>query len=416
MNNLKALLFTSGYRYTKNNGINVGDVSQFENAVLLLREKVPGVKITAVAHSLSNACVADDVPLSRALSEYIWGSASKSVFNLASIIVRTLLLLLNASRIGNAKDAIFLSKKGQQVLDEFRNTDFLFYAGAGALNRRYMWGPGYIWLLGMFLAKRLHIPYILLGQQIGPLDTFISKLVFRPALEGASFIGVRDHSSLELVKELGVDEKKLRYTGDEGFYLPPCDTDKVDLYLNEQGISADFIAAQFRLDMNSPFHDHITDFARLYSDISKKLGKPLVFVPFSYANNRDDRETHRLITQYVDTPYFLLDYGGNAQFTKALLSKASLAIGVANHFCAFAASVGVPTVGIHATPYMSQKLDGLMRGRDYVLSIEMTEPFDSTRLSHAIVEHAKKYSGLPRIDYYNQRPAGYDLWLEAVQH
>lgn len=413
----RVLLFTSGYRYKKTGGTNVGDVSQFENAVLLLRENVPQVAITAVAHSLSNECVADDIPLSRSLCEYIWGNDSKSILNRVGILVRTGMVLLNARRVSKGRSTILMSNRGKKALEEFRKADFLFYAGAGALNRRYMLGPAYIWLLGMFLAQRLGIPYLLLGQQIGPLDTWLSRAVFRSALNGARFIGVRDHSSLELLKSMGMDEPRVLYTGDEGFYLPPGDLEEAARYLADHGIPSDYIAVQFRLDSNSPFGEHIDKFAALYSEVAKRLGKALVFVPFSYASHGDDRESHRLIAAKIDVPHFLLDLdelGGSAQLTKAILSKASLAVGVANHFCAFAASVGVPTVGIHATPYMSQKLDGLMHGRSYVLSVPISRLLDISGFAQEIVGHALNCVDMPRLDYYNQRPNGYGAWLWAI--
>jgi polysaccharide pyruvyl transferase WcaK-like protein len=277
-----------------------------------------------------------------------------------------------------------------------------------------MLGPAYILLLAMLLARSLHTPYILIGQQIGPLDSWLSRWVFSIALKGASFIGVRDRSSESLLERLGVDPDKRMFTGDEGFYLPPIDGEKVEEYLREKSIPQGYIAVQFRLDANSPFHDRVADFARLYDDIAMSLGKPLVFVPFSYADCGDDRETHRLIAKAITVPHFLLDVEGNARFTKAIMAKASLAVGVANHFCAFAASVGVPTIGIHATPYMTQKLDGLVQGRPYVLSIPVSELDDHDRLVETIVAHANRYLGMKRVDYFNERPQGYDSWLAPI--
>jgi hypothetical protein len=218
-----------------------------------------------------------------------------------------------------------------------------------------------------------------------------------------------------LVRDLGIDGSRSLFTGDEGFYLPPGDAQEAERHLQMLNIPVGYIAAQFRLDLNSPFREQMTDFARLYSDVAKRLGKPLVFIPFSYADNGDDCETHRLIAENIDAPHFLLDLAGNAQATKAVLSKASLAIGVANHFCAFAASVGVPTVGIHGTPYMAQKLDGLMRGRPYVMSIRVERLSDIDRLSKAIVEHALRYADAPRHDYYRQKPEGYGKWLTSIE-
>jgi hypothetical protein len=151
--------------------------------------------------------------------------------------------------------------------------------------------------------------------------------------------------------------------------------------------------------------------------VAKTLHKPLVFVPFSYADagSDSDREIHKLIAEKIDAPYFLLDLGGQAQFTKAILSTASLSIGVANHFCAFAASVGVPTVGIHGTSYMRQKLDGLKQGQQHVISLPLSELNDTEKLSERIVLHANEHAHTGLKDSYNQRPDGYWEWLDRLE-
>ena len=415
MGNIKALLFTGGYRYKKNNGINVGDIAQFENAILLLKGSMPNIEITAVAHSLSDECVDESIPLSQALSAYVWGNKNKTIIGRIAIVMRSLLLLLNAKRVVKGKKSSFLNAKGIQALEEINNADFLFYSGAGALNSMYLIGPVYIWTIAMLLARRLNIPCILLGQQIGPLNTRLSRWMFKVALNGAAFVGVRDQFSHQLVSELGVDQKKLRLTGDEGLYLPPGDRGKAEEFLDKLNIPRDYIAVQFRLDSNCPFHERVEDFARLYSGVAKALQKPLVFIPFSYADTGSDRETHKLISEKIDAPYFLLDLGGQAQFTKAILSMASLAIGVANHFCAFAASVGVPTVGIHNTPYMRQKLDGLKQGHQHVISLPLSELSDMVKLLERIVLHASENAQTGLRDSYKQRPDGYWEWLDRLE-
>ena len=51
----------------------------------------------------------------------------------------------------------------------------------------------------------------------------------------------------------------------------------------------------------------------------------------------------------------------DAPTTKAILGRAALAVGTANHFCVFAASMRTPVIGLYATAYMEQKLIGLAK-------------------------------------------------------
>jgi SAM-dependent methyltransferase len=73
----------------------------------------------------------------------------------------------------------------------------------------------------------------------------------------------------------------------------------------------------------------------------------------------DDRSAAELVRRNLVVPSVAVTQELDAMTTKALLGQAALGVGTANHFCVFSASMNTPVIGVHATPYMEQKLVGL---------------------------------------------------------
>lgn len=70
------------------------------------------------------------------------------------------------------------------------------------------------------MAKKAKKKVLLLGQGVGPLDTFLGKRMAAGAFNDADVISVRDPDSLQTLKSIGV-RKAARMTADASFMLPP---------------------------------------------------------------------------------------------------------------------------------------------------------------------------------------------------
>lgn len=411
---LRVLMLSGGHRYLKTDGINVGDIAQLEHAVLLFNTNFPGSTITLLAHSLNDGSPKPEQLYSRKLISFLL-APSRFLPRIAVLAYRSLALLVGARFPILARGIVGRTGSAAEVISEFKMADVLVVSGSGTLSEQYVRGPALIWCIAMLCAKALGTPVLMLGQQIGPLQSRLSRGLIKLALRNVEFIGVRDEGSADVVLSLGVPSSRVRFTGDEGFYLPPADKNVVAVLLRKMNINMPFIAAQFRVDGNCPFDAHVGWFADALSELSNRIGAAVVFVPFSYASHGDDREACRLVAEKLRVPYAIFDNGGNSAETKAVLEGAELAIGVANHFCVFAASVGVPTVGVYATNYMAQKLAGIEAAHGNVTAISIRDVGDPDQFAFQFLEKCASRDEVNGNDQkWRQKPLHYFDWLPSV--
>lgn len=384
---LTALFVASGFRFLPTEGVNLGDVAQFAHGIELLRAECPDRAITAIAHSLNDESVFPDIGFSNLVARYLLGTTGSKAARSVFLVVRSIGLITAATLVRLGVPARWFGARVSDIIEEFEGASVVFFSGAGAFNSRYLKGPVGIWVLIVHIASRLGVPVVMVGQQIGPLDSWWSRRTIGSALRRTQFVGVRDHASEQLALELGVPRERVVFTGDEGLYLDPASKAVSDAYLRTRGISPGFVAVHFRVDRNCPFEEDIEHLRFMLQGIHALTGKLLLFVPMSYASGGDDRESHRRLAAGMTAPMHLVEDAEDARLTKAILGEASLAIGVANHFCIFAASGGVPTVGVYKTPYMRQKLEGIARECEHVVAMSADTLADPVEVARAVVAH-----------------------------
>lgn len=105
--------------------------------------------------------------------------------------------------------------------EEMGRADLLISGGGGLLqNVTSQLSLGYY--LGLLeLAQRRGTPYVILGQGLGPLRGPGVGAVVKRYLERAEAVVVRDPSSAQLVRDLGVSESKLTEAADLALLLEP---------------------------------------------------------------------------------------------------------------------------------------------------------------------------------------------------
>lgn len=409
----KISILSGGHIYTKTNGINVGDIAQLEHALYLIKNHLPTAEVTLISHSINDTTPNQELKYNSDTINYITPTNKKGTIKNITILCRCIKMIISSKAHKTFKRKSPLEPKG---LEDIKSSNALLITGSGTLCDQYWKGPALIWSVIIICAGILNIPIILLGQQIGPLNNFFSRRLVSAALKKASFLGVRDLGSGDLAISLGVSKEKVFFTGDEGLYLPPATRDETIQALNKSKISNNFIAVQFRLDKNCPFHDEIDEYAGFLDRLSSQLDAELLFVPLSYANNNDDRSAAIRIAEKLHSPHKFLDAHGSAAITKGILSHAKLAVGVANHFCVFAASVGTPTIGVYKTKYMEQKLKGVERTHNHVKSYHINETKTHDFIAEKITPFMKMNLNTHEIEPWKTKPENYYKWLEIIKN
>ncbi|MEF8698645.1 MAG: polysaccharide pyruvyl transferase family protein [Candidatus Accumulibacter sp. UW20] len=405
------LMHASGFSTGDNDAVNLGDSAQQLRALRLLRQLFPKHRIVAIANSLKDRQPEECDELAAELARYLVGRSGNRSGRLL-MGVRAVMLLFTASA-RRWLGVEWVGNDGRAVLDRVRECDFVFYSGAGALNDKYLRGVAALWLLTALLARVQGKPVVLLGQQVGPLSSPLGRTFFRWSMADVLFLGCRDRESVTLSEEIGLDPQSVQFTGDEGAYLPPAPWSKGLALLQGLGVRPGYVAVHFRLDSNCPFQDSTHWLADVINRIIADASADVLLVPMAYRGANDDRVALQRLSPLLNTSCALLECEDPA-LAKACLAHASLAVGVANHFIVFAASVGVPSVGIHATEYMRQKLQGAGECFPHVLSVGC-KSLDSAALAKAAISmtRAAGECAFP-TGYAMELPRGYWAWLDCL--
>lgn len=410
-NGMRIAILSGGHRYKKNNGTNLGDVAQLEHILYLGREYLKSDNFVLLAHSLNDTAPFKNINYSSKFIEYLFGESGQRPGPFG-VIARSIAVVVAALFPTYSRN--FLAKAFKS-LDTIREADLVVVSGSGTLSDHYWRGPAYIWTLVMLCAAAQRKPVVLLGQQIGPLESFFSRLFVGLALKKALFVGVRDFRSLDVAKSLGVSPDNVSFTGDEGAYLLPCAPEKTLEALEQYGLRRkSFIAVQFRIDENCPFSENIEDFARTVSLLAQRLACSVAFVPMSYADSGDDREMCATVAAHLSCESVIVDLKGDPSLTKGVLENAAMALGVANHFCVFAVSVGTPTLGLYGTEYMKQKLSGLEHVSEIFKAYAIEKISHDSNFSNDVDVFLEK---VKQVDFKGyQKPDLYFEWLNRVQN
>lgn len=407
-------VITSGYINAKTGASNLGDVAQGKRSLLLMRALFPSYDLSSLANSLTDKSILSGVDVRHDLPTYL-GSSPSNIAEKFIFLVKLLLIVFDAVLLRLCLPALFTSRAVRIFLSEYSRASFLFIAGSGTINQKYLKRTGGLWLFTAFLARILGVPVVAVGQQVGPFNkTLVNKWLLRLAFGKALYFGCRDHESVALLQEVGIRKSIVNFSGDEGAYLPSDETDRADEIIKALDCENGFLAVHFRLDGNCLFEHHVRCYADKVNGLANALGKPVLFIPMAYHGEGDERSAINKIRRLLTVPSAIIDCEDPA-LLKACLQQAVGAIGVANHFVVFCASIGVPTMAIYSTSYMKQKLLGAEQAYPYIKAIDIND-LGSADLPELMCA-ARSHVTITDKTAYQRLPADYWLWanrLEAV--
>ncbi|MCL1843081.1 MAG: polysaccharide pyruvyl transferase CsaB [Defluviitaleaceae bacterium] len=237
------------------------------------------------------------------------------------------------------------------------------------------------------MAKFYGMRVMLYGNGIGPITKKRNIQKARRALNVCDYISLRDPDSLDYVKKIGVENPNIAVSVDPVFSLdvidppievcqansnhPPkrgdCDTNleesfnwcrnPLDAFPDFEMPGTPFFAVSLRpWPYNEPaFTDKI---AEAINYVSQKYSLSPLFIPL----HTDDVGILREAAKKIDFSYTLLPKVYNYKSIIAIMAKAEFALCMRLHALIYAASVGVPIIGLVYDPkvanfisYMNEK-------------------------------------------------------------
>ena len=218
----------------------------------------------------------------------------------------------------------------------------------------------------LLLAHRYAVPYVLLGQSIGPLADPLGRAIVRTLLRHALVVFVRESISFEYALGLGVPERRLRVIPDLAFSITPRLNERViEVMAKHQLIRGEFVAVTVR------FLPHASkkDYERYLSEIGEAIrsllrrglcGRVAVVVHTlgpTYHEN-DLYPSLELMRRIKGLPVELVNEDLLPSELAALYGEARLTVGTRFHSVILSLVGGTPA---YAVSYFGPKSMGIMR-------------------------------------------------------
>lgn len=290
---------------------NAGDDTILRSIVHQLREKDPLLPI----------CV-----MSRTPSETAKQTGADSVYSFS--------LLRAMGRMRRA--AMFISGGGSLIQDVTSTRSLLYY------------------LFTIRLAHRLGCRVMMYGCGIGPVRRRMNRALSGRVLNGSvDYATLRDPDSLQELRDLGAARVRARVTADPAL-LSETEDEKIREYLKNAGIRPEGKYCLFALRPWKLERRQLAAFAAAADYAYDSYGMTPVFFMMEPAK---DREITERVATKVGVPYVILPPLEDDSAICALMCRMKLVVSMRLHALIFAASQGIPVVGIAYDPKVSSFLD-----------------------------------------------------------
>ncbi|MBR2916709.1 MAG: polysaccharide pyruvyl transferase CsaB, partial [Clostridia bacterium] len=210
------------------------------------------------------------------------------------------------------------------------------------------------------LAQALKLKTMLYGNGIGPVLNKKSYPKIAKILDRVDKITLRDPKSLDTLLEMGVKNKNTSVTADAVFSLAkkefPWPWDKLFVMGMEKNQKYFCVSVRGWIDLAENFEESI---ARVCDYVYKKYGYAPIFIPMQ---PNQDIDICQRIKEKVSAPAFILGKTATLKEILGIVSKSEFVLGMRLHILIYAASMGVPVIGLDYDPkinnmmeYMGQK-------------------------------------------------------------
>lgn len=235
----------------------------------------------------------------------------------------------------------------------------LFINGGGSLLQDQTSLKSLLYYLGtIFLSNLAGAKTVIFSHGIGPLNSFISRFLTKIALKTCSHISVRDQQSHDLLKSMTI---KSTITADP-VWLGLNNNATVENNFNSLGIdlSKSYIGVNIR-EWKTLNDDILLSIANKVGDLSKKLGLPVLILPFQPELDRQPSLTliqflERIINK--DNIHFI-DQALPPESWAALIKSCKLLISMRFHPLLVAMSNNIEVFGLSYDPKVSSLMESV---------------------------------------------------------
>ncbi|AFY47769.1 hypothetical protein Nos7524_1910 [Nostoc sp. PCC 7524] len=291
----------------------------------------------------------------------------------------------------------------------------LIFSGGGYLNSHLRLSWLYPSLMLIEICRRLDIPVYLCGQTIGPLTSGKDKWLVKKVFCNVSLIGTREDKSIQLLKDLGINESYIIREKDAVWNLPEHElNENFQEITDKENHDLIGISIQSRGEREQQFDQQLVQ-----SILDKFPQSSLMFFPHepadvNYQTNilKEIEKTHNNLSKRI----IIIPYDTLPNIHKALVKKCKVCIGTRFHFQLFALSTATPSISIF------KRLKTLGIFRDYHIEnlcfnpLECSEPVENTLDMLAdVLQSCENYRDLLKNCIANDKLASHIVLQRAIE-
>ena len=233
------------------------------------------------------------------------------------------------------------------VISALKKSDVLLSGGGSLLQDTTSTRSLVYYLSVMRLAKWMGKPVMLFANGIGPVRKPGNRRRVCKAVEEASIVTLRDHSSAEELREMGVRRADLTVTADPVFQLESADRARAKELISACGLPGGkpFVAVSVRdWEAAKAFPERL---AKLCDHLRRTHGLEVLFLLMQPGV---DRGMTGAVRAAMEEPSYLLEEPCAPREMMAVLGQAKLCLAMRLHTLIFAARMAVPTLGLVYDP------------------------------------------------------------------
>lgn len=234
----------------------------------------------------------------------------------------------------------------------------LYLSGGGSLiqnvtSRRSLW----YYLYTIETAKKLGNDVMMYGCGIGPIVDERDEPRIKEVLNSdVDIITLRESFSLSELRRFGVVKPKMIVSSDPALTLPRASDDRIDEELSKYGLKPQGEYVCFSIRSWTDFSSKAAEFARAADYVAGELELTPVFM---LINHREDAEATLMVRRMMKYEAAVISEPMDASLTIGVLSRMKAVVSMRLHGLIFAASQGVPLVGVSYDPKVTAFLDSV---------------------------------------------------------
>jgi len=240
------------------------------------------------------------------------------------------------------------------VFTAMRSARLFIYGGGNIIQdntstRSLLYYLGTIWL-----AKMMKLKVMFYANGIGPLNKNNNKNLTRKILNQVDVITLREKLSLHELESLNIDKPNIILTADPALTLEPGSQSDVDEIFKKEGIDCRGPFVGFSVRKWQGHEKYEKAIAKAADYVIEKYGLTPLFIPMHYPD--DIYEIERVVSLMKGKGYIIRNKYTVPQ-TLGIISRVEMLIGMRLHALIFAASQGIPLIGLVYEP----KIEGFLQ-------------------------------------------------------